>query len=137
MRLALVVCSLAWASALSRVPRASSRAPRAPSPRFATFRHPLPSMSAQLPPSQLPPSGTKLDEFLQLLGRCYAFAGAAHAVDFGTGNALPAAAGLPPFAAIGTLAQAMGVLWCLLGLVQLVPSERSQRCPSLPPPPPS
>ena len=76
---------------------------------------------------ELPTSGTKLDEFLTLLGRCYAGAGVAHAVDFATANALPAAAGLVPFTALPPAGQAMGVLWCLLGMVQPLATSRSSQ----------
>jgi hypothetical protein len=76
---------------------------------------------------ELPSSGTKLDEFLTLLGRCYAGAGVAHAVDFATANALPAAAGLVPYTALPPAGQAMGVLWCLLGMVQPLATSRSSQ----------
>lgn len=76
---------------------------------------------------ELPSSGTKLDEFLTLLGRCYAGAGLAHAVDFATANALPAAAGLVPYTALPPAGQAMGVLWCLLGMVQPLATSRSSQ----------
>ena len=72
-----------------------------------------------------PPSGSKLDEFLVLLGRCYAGAGLAHALDFATANALPAAAGLPPFAELSFAGRALGVLWVAVGLVQPLASKRS------------
>ena len=78
-------------------------------------------------PTELPPSGTKLDEFLQLLGRCYACAGIAHAADFATANALPAASGLLPFSQQSATGQALGVVWCLLGVVQLISNDRAQQ----------
>lgn len=73
---------------------------------------------------ELPPSGTKLDDFLVLVGRCYAGAGLAHAIDFATANALPAAAGLEPFADLPAAGQAFGVVWVLLGLVQPLAATR-------------
>jgi len=66
-----------------------------------------------------------VDEFLVLVGRCYGVAGLAHGVDFATGNALPAAAGLAPFAVLPPVGQALGVVWVLLGLVQPLASTRA------------
>ena len=86
-----------------------------------------PSVCAIRAAVELPSSDTKLDDFLQLLGRSYAVAGLAHAADFATGNTLPTAAGLPPFVEIGPLGQAMGVFWCFLGLVQPLAAERAPR----------
>ena len=63
-----------------------------PARRIGPQRSP-PALAAE---GSLPQSGTKLDEFLVLVGRCYGVAGLAHGVDFATGNALPAAAGLGP-----------------------------------------
>lgn len=74
---------------------------------------------------RLPPSGTKLDDFLVLMGRCYAGAGLAHAADFATGNALPAAAGLPPFALLPPAGQALGIVWVLIGVLQPIASTRA------------
>lgn len=68
---------------------------------------------------------TKLDDFLVLMGRCYAGAGLAHAADFATGNALPAAAGLPPFALLPPAGQALGVVWVLIGVLQPIASTRA------------
>ena len=93
-------------------------------PMVATHRTVLPRATVTAC-RELPSSGTKLDEFLTLLGRCYAGAGVAHAVDFATANALPAAAGLVPFTALPPAGQAMGVLWCLLGMVQPLATTRS------------
>ena len=76
---------------------------------------------------ELPPSGTKLDDFLQLLGRCYAVAGVAHAADFATANALPAMAAVPPFVSLPLAGQAMGVIWCLIGAVQPLAGDRPSR----------
>lgn len=85
------------------------------------------SRSSALVATELPESGTKLDDFLVLVGRCYAGAGIAHAVDFATGNALPAAAGLVPFAELPVAGQAFGVVWVLLGIVQPLASTRAQQ----------
>lgn len=88
---------------------------------------PLRWASAAVDGGKLPADGTKLDDFLVLLGRCYAVAGAAHAVDFATANALPAMAGLPPFGALGPVGQALGVAWCALGLAQPLAADRASR----------
>jgi len=80
-----------------------------------------------VPPVELPPSGTKLDEFLVLIGRCYAGASVAHAVDFATANALPAAAGVVPFAQMTPAGETLGVIWCLVGFAQLLGQDRDSR----------
>jgi hypothetical protein len=51
----------------------------------------------------------------------------AHAVDFATANALPAAAGVLPFAQMTPAGQAMGVVWCLVGFAQLLGNDRGSR----------
>ena len=96
-------------------------------PLLVTRTHPCSAGNPRL--SALPPEadGSKLDDFLVLMGRCYGVAGAAHAADFATMNALPAMAGLPPFGALGAAGQAAGVLWCALGLVQPLAASRVQR----------
>ena len=87
-RAAVVFLSaISLGSALQLRPGAARvHASRSPTPALALVEGDEP---------RLPPSGTKLDDFLVLMGRCYAGAGLAHAADFATGNALPAAAGLP------------------------------------------
>ena len=75
--------------------------------------------------AELPPSGTKVDEFLSLMGKCYCAAGIAHAADFASGNALPAAAGLGPFASLPMEGQALGVFWVLIGVIQPLASTRA------------
>lgn len=91
------------------------------------YPHPPPTLlkAATLPPDDGTPN--KLDEFLLLMGRCYGVAGLAHAVDFATSNALPAAAGLPPFSDLDTAGQALGVVWCAVGIVQPALAGRNAR----------
>ena len=94
--------------------------------RVHASRSPTPALTlVEGDEPRLPPSGTKLDDFLVLMGRCYAGAGLAHAADFATGNALPAAAGLPPFALLPPAGQALGVVWVLVGLLQPIASTRA------------
>ena len=110
----LLSVGLVMASAL--VPQVSLRAPM--TVRSATRTAAFPRMTAE------PPPGSKLDDFLVLLTRCYAGAGAAHGIDFATANALPAAAGLAPFAELPPAGRALGVIWVVLGLVQPLASDR-------------
>lgn len=114
MRL-LLLCSLAGSAF------AITAGPLRPALPMRTSRH------VTATASQLPPSGTKLDDFLLLLGRCYGAAGVAHAIDFATGNALPAMAAVPPFQALPPAGQAMGVFWCLIGAAQPLASDRAQQ----------
>ena len=113
-----LVClsAFSFGSATQLRPRAALvRAPRSPTP----------ALTLEGDEPRLPLSGTKLDDFLVLMGRCYAGAGLAHAADFATGNALPAAAGLPPFALLPPAGQALGVVWVLVGLLQPLASTRA------------
>lgn len=106
---------------------ATAFAPPVQAARSLRPRLVVPTVHALAGPVDLPPSGTKLDDFLQLLGRCYAGASVAHAVDFATANALPAAAGVLPFAQMAPAGQAMGVVWCLVGFAQLLGTDRGSR----------
>ncbi|GMH57984.1 hypothetical protein TrST_g7726 [Triparma strigata] len=100
----------------------SESQPEAAVPETQLESQPTPMLN-----DELPPRGTKLDEFLVLVCRCYAGAGLAHAVDFATANKLPAAAGLVPFAELPPLGQALGVLWVVVGVGQLAASEGGSR----------
>ena len=115
-----LVCLSAFSlgSAMQLRPRLASALVHAP-------RSPTPALTLEGDEPRLPLSGTKLDDFLVLMGRCYAVAGLAHAADFATGNALPAAAGLPPFALLPPAGQALGVVWVLVGILQPIASTRA------------
>ena len=97
----------------------------APAPIALRQRSPPPTLSVASEDNLLPPSGTKLDDFLALMNKCYCGAGLAHAIDFATGNALPAAAGLEPFALLPPAGQALGVLWVLIGVLQPLAQTRA------------
>mmetsp|Transcript_4683 Transcript_4683/g.11585 ORF Transcript_4683/g.11585 Transcript_4683/m.11585 type:complete len:267 (+) Transcript_4683:79-879(+) len=115
-----LVClsAFSFGSAMQLRPRLASALVHAP-------RSPTPALTLEGDEPRLPLSGTKLDDFLVLMGRCYGVAGLAHAADFATGNALPAAAGLPPFALLPPVGQALGVVWVLVGILQPIASTRA------------
>ena len=73
------------------------------------------------------PSGTGLDNLLLYTGRFYCAAGLAHGLDFATDNVLLHSAGLGSFEALPFVGQAFGVVWVLIGILQLFTSTRAQR----------
>jgi hypothetical protein len=65
-----------------------------------------------------------LEEFLQLMGSLYGFAGVAHLLDcLYFDSKLLVAAGSPPFAALPVEAQALALLWCAVGPLSFVLSS--------------
>ena len=124
MILVLVGLAAAFSPGAAFSPRATF-SPRAARPLLArTGRARVQALSLTTGGAGLPPTGTKLDDFLLLLGRCYAVAGVAHALDFATTNSLPAMAAVTSLPPIG---QAMGVLWCVIGAAQPLGKERKTR----------
>ena len=67
------------------------------------------------------------DDFLKFLGYFYATTGAAHTVDFATSNSLLSGAGLPPFGSLPLAARVACIIWCCVGVVQPLVTERRQR----------